>query len=106
MWSCLSARDVCFSVSDAVVQKEFSRSWKQFLVTNFVHRKASQALPNYIDAMRPLSSSRSLISTPILHWQAPATGWFKINWDVAIQASSNKIGVGVIFWDSKGTVLV
>ncbi|KAF5481080.1 hypothetical protein F2P56_001766 [Juglans regia] len=40
-----------------------------------------------------------------MHWQPPPTDWLKLNWDVAIRKTDQKIGVGVVLRDHEGDVL-
>jgi hypothetical protein len=38
-------------------------------------------------------------------WEAPTNGWYKANWDVALDSSSGRMGIGVIIRDDKGGVI-
>ena len=37
-------------------------------------------------------------------WECPPHGWFKLNWDVAIDIHSKCMGFGAIIWDMNGRV--
>ena len=39
-------------------------------------------------------------------WLAPSQGWYRANWDVAIDNSKARVGMGVILRDERGQVLV
>jgi ribonuclease HI len=43
---------------------------------------------------------------PIQIWKAPALDWCKGNWDAALDTVSGRMGLGVVFRDSRGKLLV
>ena len=40
-----------------------------------------------------------------IKWMAPTHGWYKVNWDVAIDKSQGRVGIGAIIRDEKGQTL-
>jgi hypothetical protein len=41
-----------------------------------------------------------------IRWSAPTRGWYKANWDVAIDKSCGRMGIDVVIRDEKGQVIV
>lgn len=55
--------------------------------------------------MHKLTVAKPSIHPAALHWEALPANWVKVNWDVAIKANCNKIGIGVVIRDCDGVVL-
>jgi hypothetical protein len=73
---------------------------------NFLIKSAKEALEEYrkaLDSMY-LFSSPSPISSPA-HWFKPPHGFFKLNWDAALDRNQKWMGVGIVSRDSYGKVI-
>jgi hypothetical protein len=38
----------------------------------------------------------------VVKWRSPPPGWVKVNWDVAVDKSNGRIGLGVVIRDHTG----
>ena len=77
-----------------------------FIDPNALLNNTKEQLENYkrLQEKGPQGERRE---TPdrVNKWMAPSHGWYKANWDVAIDKSKERVGVGVILRDERGQVL-
>jgi ribonuclease HI len=45
------------------------------------------------------------IPQTMFHWMAPGLGWTKVNFGAALVKKQGRMGLGVVLWDSRGTML-
>jgi hypothetical protein len=77
-----------------------------FINPNTVLKNTEEQLENYkrLHEKGP-PSERSETPDRVNKWIVPSQGWYKANWDVAIDNSKARVGIGVILRDDRGQML-
>ncbi|XP_042954618.1 uncharacterized protein LOC122291034 [Carya illinoinensis] len=116
IWSCSAAQDV-WSMSSRRIQKQNVQSGPFLEVLKpMLENLSSHELTEVAVIARALWNRRNLwLFEQLFHspfqvisrteWTAPPPGFYKANWDAAVDKENSKIGVGVVVRDSSGMVI-
>jgi ribonuclease HI len=68
-------------------------------------RSSLEQIEVYNRAHERILGENEIIPECEIKWMAPTQGWYKANWDVAIDKSQGRVGIGVIIRDEKGQTI-
>jgi hypothetical protein len=78
----------------------------EFLHPNSIVQNVYKAIEEYKLGHEASSDVRQLICIgPLIRWAAPPVGWWKVNWDFALDNTLHRMGFGVVVRDHEGKVL-
>jgi ribonuclease HI len=76
-----------------------------FVNPNVIIRRTMEQTEAYNKAHERILGENEIIPECEIKWMAPTQGWYKANWDVAIDKSQGRVGIGVIIRDEKGQTI-
>ncbi|XP_059461922.1 uncharacterized protein LOC132190915 [Corylus avellana] len=76
----------------------------KFISPNNIVRITNSGVEEYMKANLHNHSQRGDDESPT-RWKAPANGWVKVNWEIALDKANGRIGVGVIVRNEVGAVI-
>ncbi|XP_059436609.1 uncharacterized protein LOC132169617 [Corylus avellana] len=75
-----------------------------FVDPNLILQKTVEDIMTYAQ-LQQKEPAENNVSTHLKAWLAPTQGWYKANWDVAIDKLNERVGIGVVLRDEKGQVI-
>lgn len=77
-----------------------------FTSPNVIIQKSFELIADYSHLHEKRSPGHSMRNPDcVKKWRAPSQGWYKANWDVAIDKSHGQVGIGVVIREEKGQVI-
>lgn len=75
-----------------------------FLHPSLVVQQSRQLLVDFKEVQSKNIRQITNNSSQVCKWEPPSEGFYKVNWDAAINKSMGKIGIGITTRDQEGNV--